>query len=246
MASADGPAFVAAAVRAAILAKAPRRTVQAVAAAVTGVFVRPTAAAAPVPAAMAQAMPESADAAVEATGASLEEMVAKLQAVRRAQRKKKKENRKARKRAGQMSPAASEVSTKSVAMFFHDGWDELLTLPELQKPSESSQAEVPLPPKETLVAEQQKPTVTATPRDLLPMEPDWMFREVDSQINPGKNGYFKKINPKSGTLVEDDGSITQLTPEECEAVRQVYKRARTAIISQAATSSKGGGQPSGQ
>ena len=45
--SADGPAFVAAAVQAACLAKAPRRTVQAVAAAVAGVFAHPAAAHAP-------------------------------------------------------------------------------------------------------------------------------------------------------------------------------------------------------
>ena len=44
--SADGAALLAAAVRAAVLAKAPRRTVQAVAAAVAGVLVRLTTAAA--------------------------------------------------------------------------------------------------------------------------------------------------------------------------------------------------------
>ena len=45
-AAVDGPALLAAAVRAAVLAKAPRRTVQSVAAAVAGVLVRP----APLPA----------------------------------------------------------------------------------------------------------------------------------------------------------------------------------------------------
>ena len=44
MAAADLAGLLGAAVRAAVLAKAPRRTVQAVAAAVTGVLVRPTAA----------------------------------------------------------------------------------------------------------------------------------------------------------------------------------------------------------
>ena len=39
MAAADAPALLAAAIRAAVLAKAPRRNVQAVAAAVTGVLV---------------------------------------------------------------------------------------------------------------------------------------------------------------------------------------------------------------
>ena len=47
MASVDGSSFIAAAIRAAILAKAPRRTVQAIAAAVTSVLVHQIADACP-------------------------------------------------------------------------------------------------------------------------------------------------------------------------------------------------------
>ncbi|CAE8732914.1 unnamed protein product [Polarella glacialis] len=73
MANADGPAFVAAAVRAAILAKAPRRTVQA-------------------------AMPRGECRSTPGIGASAEELVAALQEARRARRRRKKENRRAKKR----------------------------------------------------------------------------------------------------------------------------------------------------
>eukprot|EP00928_Gymnodinium_smaydae_P092396 TRINITY_DN7626_c0_g1_i4.p1 TRINITY_DN7626_c0_g1~~TRINITY_DN7626_c0_g1_i4.p1 ORF type:complete len:199 (+),score=17.91 TRINITY_DN7626_c0_g1_i4:298-894(+) len=101
MSAADGPAFLAAAVSAAIRAKAPRRTVQAVAAAVASVFVRPattratprTRAAEPA-GAQGRACEEDGDAAV---------LLDTLRAARSAQRRRKKERRRAAKAA-----AASE------------------------------------------------------------------------------------------------------------------------------------------
>jgi hypothetical protein len=101
----DGAAMLAAAVRAAVLAKAPRRTVQAVAAAVAGVFARPAAVAARGPAAP---VPAGSQCAAKETGndASAEELLAALRSARSAQRKKKKERRCAAKLAA--SRAANE------------------------------------------------------------------------------------------------------------------------------------------
>jgi hypothetical protein len=91
---ADGPAFVAAAVRAACMAHAPRRTVMGVAAAVAGVFAHP---------AMARAKPENAAAAQasarteHAEGeASQEDLLTALRSARRSQRQRKKQRRRAR------------------------------------------------------------------------------------------------------------------------------------------------------
>ncbi|CAE8671775.1 unnamed protein product [Polarella glacialis] len=92
----DGPALLAAAVRAACLAKAPRRTTQAVAAAVAGVILRPpTAAAVPGPTSAAPAGPQRA--AEGAGDASPEALLAALRSARAGQRKRKKERRKAAK-----------------------------------------------------------------------------------------------------------------------------------------------------
>ena len=91
----DGPAFLAAAVRAACLAKAPRRTVQAVASAVAGVFARPAAAATSVPGPKVPAGSQRSAAAEPASDPS--ELLAALRAARSAQRKRKKERQRARK-----------------------------------------------------------------------------------------------------------------------------------------------------
>ena len=91
---ADGAALLAAAIRAAVHAKAPRRTVQAVAAAVTGVLWRPTAAAEP-----------HIDARVQA-GTPVEE----LRANRNAQRQRKKDRR--RSAAAKASNAAPVMSAE--------------------------------------------------------------------------------------------------------------------------------------
>jgi hypothetical protein len=98
--SADGPALLAAAVRAACQANAPRRTVQAVAAAVTGVLVRPhTVAAEP-----------HTDTGVRAGAQSNAEadgdpamLLSSLRAVRKAQRQRKKERRLAAKQAAPLA-----------------------------------------------------------------------------------------------------------------------------------------------
>ena len=96
--AADGPALLAAAVRAACLAKAPRRTIQAVAAAVAGVLARPAPAAATprlAPSVPANFGRHAADGAT--SDASPEELLAALRAARAAQRKRKKERRRAKK-----------------------------------------------------------------------------------------------------------------------------------------------------
>ena len=106
--SADGgAAFLAAAVRAAVLAKAPRRTVAAVAAAVASALARPAPAAATrQPVAKAPAGALSAAAVVMADGdggSSPEDLLAALRSARAAVRRRKKERRR-------MSRAASAAA----------------------------------------------------------------------------------------------------------------------------------------
>ena len=94
--TADSAALLAAAIRACCLAKAPRRTVQAVAAAVTGVLVRSaTDAAVPGAGPSVPAGPVAHDYTANDPGQLLDS----LRAARRLQRKKKKERRKAAKLA---------------------------------------------------------------------------------------------------------------------------------------------------
>ena len=95
--SADRAALLAAAVRAACLAKAPRRTVQAVAAAVAGVLVRPTAAA--VPRTGPSERPSAQSDNDEDGAGDPAVALAALRASRRAQRTRKKARRKAAKQA---------------------------------------------------------------------------------------------------------------------------------------------------
>ena len=94
--AADGGALLAAAVRAAILAKAPRRTVQAVAVAVAGVILRPPATAAPEPVVSERAGNQRAASAFASDCASAEVRLEQLREARRARRKRKKERRRAR------------------------------------------------------------------------------------------------------------------------------------------------------
>ena len=97
--AADGAALLGAAIRVAILAKAPRRTVQAVAAAVTGVLVRSVGEA--VPQAENEELAEDAKGqpTKPKTGASPEELVAAFREARKGKRRRKKANRLARLRA---------------------------------------------------------------------------------------------------------------------------------------------------
>jgi len=93
----NGASLLAAAIRSACLAKAPRRTVQAVASAVTGVLVRQEAVGA-VPGLSARVPAESQRTAVfKEEETSPEELLQTLRAVRSARRKRKKEKRKAAK-----------------------------------------------------------------------------------------------------------------------------------------------------
>ena len=115
--AADGPALLAAAVRAACLAKAPRRTVQAVASAVAGVLARPPPAeATPAPVRPVQANfgRHAADGAT--SDASPEELLAALRAARTAQRKRKKERRRAKKAPEPPTPAKEEPVSKPEAL----------------------------------------------------------------------------------------------------------------------------------
>lgn len=125
MASVDGPAFVAAAVRAACLAKAPRRTVQAVVAADTGVFAHPSLHAAPRAGDGGQAKTLS-KAAAAATGASPEQLVAALQAARRARRQRRKGNKKIKAKA--KADAAVLSGTLRAGAFAEQSGDELSSL----------------------------------------------------------------------------------------------------------------------
>lgn len=103
--AADGPAFVAAAVGAAVQHKAPRRTVEAIAAAVARVFAHPpTARAAP------RKEPSVPTGTLRAAGAAGEaddpaQLLASIHAHRRAQRIRKKERRRAAKQADRDSYA---------------------------------------------------------------------------------------------------------------------------------------------
>ena len=99
----DGSALVAAAVRAACLAKAPRRTVQAVAAAVAGVCLRPVAVEGRKRATVASEPASAHDSS--AGDASPEELLEALRSCRREQRRRKKARRKAN-RAAPTAPAA--------------------------------------------------------------------------------------------------------------------------------------------
>ena len=100
MSGADcGAALLAAAVRAAIIARAPRRTVAAVAGAVACAIGRPATAPAQQPVPTAPEEPSASVAAAPA-GSSPEELLAALRAARAAQRRWKKTRRKATKEAG--------------------------------------------------------------------------------------------------------------------------------------------------
>ena len=89
--AADGPALLGAAVRAACLAKAPRRTIQAVAAAVAGVLVRPGLPVA-TPGPSGSKLPCETGTARECT-TDPSDLLEALRASRRAQRKRKKQRR---------------------------------------------------------------------------------------------------------------------------------------------------------
>jgi hypothetical protein len=107
--AADGPAFVAAAIRAACLAKAPRRTVQAVAAAVTSVFANVATASASTRAHDRQPpAATSAKAGAADDDASPEALLEALRAARRKQRQRKKYLRRAAQAAAKATSAASD------------------------------------------------------------------------------------------------------------------------------------------
>jgi len=108
--SADGAALIAAAVQAAIHAKAPRRTVAAVAAAVASAFARPVKASA-APTAGGPRSDGAVPMVVQEAGSSAEEMLESLREHRRAQRKAKKERRRAAKAARRADQEAQHAGS---------------------------------------------------------------------------------------------------------------------------------------
>lgn len=135
MPAADGPAFVAAAVSAAVRAKAPRRTIQAVAAAVAGVFVHPpTVRATPRTSA---AEPARAQGRASEMDGDPTELLNTLRAARAAQRRRKKERR----RAAKASSAAVKVD---VEMGSRGGGEAPATTPNRRDDSFNS-GEQPVP-----------------------------------------------------------------------------------------------------
>ena len=116
MASADGSSLIAAAIRAAILAKAPRRTVQAIAAAVTSVLVHQTADACPKTKDEDHVRSSNASNA-KLPGVSAEEHVEALRAARSARRRRKRANKRGRAVAAHAaaSDAAAEAPTIGIA-----------------------------------------------------------------------------------------------------------------------------------
>ena len=206
---------MAAAVRAASLAKAPRRTVQAVAAAVTSVVVHRSVVAAPKQSGQDQTMPTSTNVAAAATAATPEALVEALREARSARRRKKRANRRAR--ARELAAASS-------------GDDERLPTPEREadatmepEPADASAIAVPASDASALAME-----VDEKPRDWLQSQmqllgrkahPPWLFAE-DGSFKPCASG---PNHPNNGTLTEDDGTLRVLS----KADGNQFARART-------------------
>ena len=183
MAAVDPAALLGAAIRAAILARAPLRTAWAVASAVTGVLVHSTAEAAPRAAAAAPATEEAGPAtATLPTGASAEELVAALREARRAQRRRKKANRKARKGAREPSPShETKVNTGAAlaaASSEHDGGPQE---PELPTTGEMDIDTSPTDDEQRL-RRHFVDTESTTPIEQFPGLQCWMFN---------RDGHFK-------------------------------------------------------
>jgi hypothetical protein len=108
MASVDGAALVAAAVLAAVLAKAPRRTVAAVAASVTCALARLASAVTPPRSTAAPARVPTAAAGPDVAADDAPALLAALRSARALQRRRKKERRKAGKAAAAAELAISD------------------------------------------------------------------------------------------------------------------------------------------
>ena len=155
--SADGAALLAAAITAAILANAPRRTVQAVAAAVTSVLVRQTAAAEPRTNTGLRVSVQSDHSGEDGDPALLQ---SSLRASRKAQRLRKKERRRAAKAEALRGSSAPNV----VAIATTDG--ERAGLADLSAQPEGADADV-----SALPASPALPPLTS-PRRSGPERPD--------------------------------------------------------------------------
>ena len=141
--SVDGAALLAAAVRAACQAKAPRRTIQAVAAAVTGVLVRPMAEAVPRPRSEVPAGAQGAPVPAPAEDPAV--LVDTLRAARRAQRARKKARRREAKQAASLNadvlvssvdsmPRAADPTTLGAAGRGAEPWGDSTVRPAQAPP----------------------------------------------------------------------------------------------------------------
>mmetsp|Transcript_82753 Transcript_82753/g.149278 ORF Transcript_82753/g.149278 Transcript_82753/m.149278 type:complete len:245 (-) Transcript_82753:613-1347(-) len=195
MANADGPAFVAAAVRAAILAKAPRRTVQAVAAAVTGVFTSRPAAATLRTSSAAQAMPRGECRSTPGIGASAEELVAALQEARRARRRRKKENRRAKKREAESTGDGCPGSEL----------DESLTSPPCEDDGDAMDSAMVENPMEDIYKQTGARRFFTRP-NAVRSYPEWLFQEDGSLTARPKNP-----TPEVNSWVTDGWTKEKLT-----------------------------------
>ena len=119
MVAADGASLLAAAVRAVILAKAPRRTVQAVAAAVTSALVHQPAASRTRAETREPAGTPAAQPAVPKSS-SPEELVAALQASRQDKRRRKKERRRANRSLRTSNGQAAGLALTEASLQRHD------------------------------------------------------------------------------------------------------------------------------
>eukprot|EP00419_Tripos_fusus_P054077 CAMPEP_0172805998 /NCGR_PEP_ID=MMETSP1075-20121228/6056_1 /TAXON_ID=2916 /ORGANISM="Ceratium fusus, Strain PA161109" /LENGTH=253 /DNA_ID=CAMNT_0013644713 /DNA_START=61 /DNA_END=822 /DNA_ORIENTATION=+ len=112
----DGPALLGAAIRAACLARAPRRTVQAIASAVTGVLVGRHVASGTSPKSIRRQQRDTEGSDCD-DGPGDAELLEALRASRRARRKRKKDRRRAAKAAAPTTNPTQETSAGDVSSF---------------------------------------------------------------------------------------------------------------------------------
>ena len=152
MASVDGAALVAAAVRAAVLAKAPRRTVAAVAASVICALARAAAAVTPPRSTAAPARAPTADAGPDVAADDAPALLAALRSARASQRRRKKERRRAGKAAA--APATMEVDRAQPSLGAPRGCKRPLGGPTGAAPMEA-EGEPPFPAHSRLLSKKE-------------------------------------------------------------------------------------------
>ena len=204
----DSAALLGAAIRAAILAKAPRRTVQAVASAVTGVLVHspaPGAASRAVPKAQATEGAVGAATAMPPNGSSAEELVAALREARRAQRRRKKANRRARKRSARETASETHMEdddTREAGLHgMERGKDDLDDVRRRRdapkRPRHEEDAEKEDEPPSPFRVE------TSSPERFFPELPRWMF-DFFGAFKEGVREYNKRQGRWESYLLNEE------------------------------------------